>query len=386
MKKFPFTLIEVLTVVSILAILSGGVIAVYRGFDKTSAKGQARNDIQQLSSLIKIYQATTTKYPFGFDSLLSFSSTISFAPDTGYSTERGSFFEGSSQENQALGLAEIRQGDIALANFNLVSWLSEHLKNKLQKCLVPLNSLKTIVASGIYQLRYVDASADHNSEIHQRMQLSDSSLTVRYIEKSSHIENASQAFENPRLKSNGISTARNLGRGFTFFLAKDELSKNDAIGGDNPPPFPFAVLKPGIRGERNYIVGANRSDVLIALGIGRNCSLINTNEGQQNINNTENTLSVTSVPSYGSADKSVYARYIALFKIGKFVNDEEGKEEYGKDTLLHIDSSGEFSNPNLKNISDDVKFEESNPIQFISVIDCYGNSSYEIFNQYKNTQ
>ena len=70
-KKNYFTLIELLIVVVILAILAGGAIATYSGYDKQAAKGQARNEIARLEAAIRNYQISKGVYPTNFDSLLS---------------------------------------------------------------------------------------------------------------------------------------------------------------------------------------------------------------------------------------------------------------------------------------------------------------------------
>ena len=221
------------------------------------------------------------------------------------------------------------------------------------------------------------------------------------------IINASRAFENPT-SSQIDGEFKNLGRGFTFKIYADEAYPYQAITLSSTGIMKLAALIPGRRGLKNRLVGAQANDVLIAFGIGNNCSLVSTEETSSNVNETKASLGFAKAPQYGAAPKNIYARYVALFKIAEWVRANNGQpntEVLGPISETYFPSN----HPRLLNAP---TTEAENSIHvplmnyegeegaggepggsriiyldralFVSVIDCYGNSSQEIFNQLNN--
>ena len=385
-----FTLIELLVVVSILAVLAGGTLIVYDGIEKKTAKAQAKNDMQMLTRVIKNFRATNGGlYPENFDSLLKVKqSAIVEDPDTSYSALRGSLFP---QFHVNASILDIAQGQWLFANFEEVSWLSEKLLNNISKLSITQEMFQQLVLSGIRSIRYVEDTADHNEPdpvdtIKLKVRLTDGPPENKKIGKSEDILNASQAFENITVGQDD-ATARNLGRGFTVMFSQDSrnLSKAIDLDGSGSGTIPFAILKPGIAGSNNVRVGAKESDILILLGIGKNCSIVNVKSASANINKLGTKAGILETPQYSAAKNNIYARYIAVFKVARFV-DPLGQV----DTSKINENNGEFilsSNSfegeilyNKKSETAGLKINE-NGVQFVGVIDCYGNSSDDIVSQ-----
>ena len=398
MKKRAFTLIELLVVIAILAILAGGAVAVYDGVEKKAAKGQARSDMAQIEKVIKNFKSSSGLYPENFDSLLVFNgATLSQNPDESYAEgsigRRILFPSGIRNADDAVnpreGFLEIpnSSSNFAIANFPLVSWLSDEIQDKLQVLSINQEMLNQIVLSGIRTIRYVDGKADHTESTAQTITVVDSVGNDYTIGKSEDILNASQAFENPTA-SESTTEFENLGRGFTFFLSRDYANRNDAIL--LPSGIPFAIFKPGIAGANNINVGAGPTDVLIALGVGNNCSIVNTEQGSKDVNVIKTSIGLSVVPQYGGAGKEVYGRYIALFKVARFLTNT-GRPDTGK-----IDADGEFNLNNASSFGGEEEYSATTParaglevnstgIQFVGVIDCYGYSIEDIFSQYQES-
>ena len=58
-----FSLIELLTVLTIIAILAGLTIAAFSGVHRTALRNRARNEIQAIGSAMESYKADNGSYP-----------------------------------------------------------------------------------------------------------------------------------------------------------------------------------------------------------------------------------------------------------------------------------------------------------------------------------
>ena len=428
-KKKSFTLIELLVVISILAILAGSIVTVYDGLSKKAAKGQARTEIASLRGIIQNYYSLKGRYPSNWDSLLSVpTSLIDPRPIDSYSNAniRRSLVSDNAFDNLSDGILEI--SDPNHSNINFVSWLSDELLANLQLMDANQRMLDLLVKAGIRSLRYVDQAGDHNSVTPEDLTIRDSSLSGVRIEKSEDIINASKAFENPSHTgtSSGVSgTLRNMGRGFSFYIAADAQNLNKAINLGTGGRIRLPIIIPKKRGSNFLRLGFNydsTTDIIVALGIGNNCTLINIEEASKDTNTVKSVAGLAKAPIYGDIPRQIYGRYIALFRLAglkyrgasaphamansssrqasdAIPNKHLGGEHparadapaAGQDYLHYLtpDASGEVGlNPNGgiydPNDPDEygIEYEEQAAV-FLGVIDCYGNSAKELETQYK---
>jgi prepilin-type N-terminal cleavage/methylation domain-containing protein len=76
-----FTLIELLTVIAIIAILLGLTLAAYSGVEKTAARARAHSEIQALSTALESYKNDNGIYPIVPSGSFSSTNDYSQAPD-----------------------------------------------------------------------------------------------------------------------------------------------------------------------------------------------------------------------------------------------------------------------------------------------------------------
>jgi prepilin-type N-terminal cleavage/methylation domain-containing protein len=62
-RPSSFSLIELLTVIAIIAILAGLTIAAFTGVERTALRNRARNEIQAMGSALESYKADNGGYP-----------------------------------------------------------------------------------------------------------------------------------------------------------------------------------------------------------------------------------------------------------------------------------------------------------------------------------
>ena len=344
-----FTLVELLVVVTILAILAGGAIAVFDGVGRRAAKGQAINDMSQLTRIIKNYQATQRTLPSNFDSLLKVVGPT-LAVDADYSpdgtTNRNSLFgavdgNGDSIDptNGSANIYEILPGQLRVG-LNFVNWLSEELigstsnRPKILRVRHSYETLNALTNAGIRELRFIDIAGDHSNANGSSITVSSvSGLAGQTIGRADDVLNPSQIFEQPLDNTNPTVAVNliNLGRGFTFPIIQD--STNDTVSilsnqqgnAVNPATFAsdgmvLATWNPGPLGAENVLVGANATDILVAFGIGNNSTLINSRVVSTDVNSSDTSVGLGEAPAYGAPIRATYSRYIALFKVGELVD------------------------------------------------------------------
>ena len=425
--KKSFTLVELLVVVTILAILAGGAIAVFDGVGRRAAKGQAINDMSQLTRIIKNFQATQRTLPSNFDSLLKVDKLVvatingDYAPDP--SVLRSSVFGGATLSNSR-NIHEIPKAELKLLDF--VSWLHPELTGtatsppKLLRVLHPFTTLNSLVNAGITELRFVDTLGDHETAtigtITAMFITGIAGTTGLKIGRSLDVINPSQVFEQPIAESDPTIAIDylNLGRGFTFPIAQDLVNNNVSIisdlsgaGAINGGAMVLATWNPGPLGSANSLVGAAANDLLVAFGIGNNSTLINSDIVSRDVNESTTSVGLGEAPSYGAPERATYSRYIALFKVGSFVT---GSGEATID-LLADGVTGAAANVADSGIPDvDGIFSggglgstKTAPLTiydpttsgggtagvlaleravFIAIVDCFGNSGQSLTNQF----
>ena len=233
-----FTLVELLVVVSILAILAGGAIAVFDGVGRRAAKGQAINDMAQLTRIIKNFQALQRELPSNFDSLLKSDPVL--APNEVYSpddtTLRNTLYGGDDPTGSA-NFYDIAPGDLNSLDF--VSWLHPELTGsstiipKILRVRHSYESLNALVNAGIRQLRFVDKDGDHNLSTGQELpiQTVGGGVSAKEIGRSLDVKNPSQVFEQPIDATDPTAefTLVNLGRGFSFNIVQDAINDDLSI-------------------------------------------------------------------------------------------------------------------------------------------------------------
>ncbi|MHC4780714.1 MAG: type II secretion system major pseudopilin GspG [Planctomycetota bacterium] len=68
-KKRGFTLVELMVVITIMALLAGGVAIAYFGYVDKARVSKARSDLAELHKAIELYKLETGKFPDSLDEL-----------------------------------------------------------------------------------------------------------------------------------------------------------------------------------------------------------------------------------------------------------------------------------------------------------------------------
>ena len=414
-KRRTFTLVELLVVVTILAILAGGAIAVFDGVERRAAKGQAISEIAALSAVIKNATTISEEYPTNFDSLLMTrlnedppnNNNVSEYVADGILTlndDRIGLYSNVANwpemRNKNLvdfkGSGGNKHGGVGMVSASIIPFLSEELQAKISLTQFPVEAqvLDSLCRVGVISLRYIDYSSIHNSSTRVSGINIAPAFTAgapRYARWLDLID-GSQAFEEPESEEEpreNQSDAKNLGRGGTVYIAKGATDTTDGLEHD----IDLVTWNPGVNGVNNLRIGANANDVLVAFGIGVN-SLGITDVVDTDVNFTDTVVGLATVPKYGATPQAyIYGRYIALFKVGEIV-DVNGASDLTQfvvaDTLVkhkgesarRTDTTGTFYALHERGVTPGYKPVES--ALFVAVVDCFGNSKVELQTQFNN--
>ena len=428
-----FTLVELLVVVTILAILAGGAIAVFDGVGRRAAKGQAINDMSQLTRIIKNYQATQRTLPSNFDSLLKVVGPTFAVDDANYSPDgtinRNSLFgavDGSGNSidpaNGSANIYEIPSG--ILPGLDFVNWLSNELtgsasnRPKILRVIHSYETLNALTNAGIRELRFIDDAGDHSTANGASIIVSSvSGLAGQTIGRTADVLNPSQIFEQPLDNTDPTLAINfiNLGRGFTFPIIQDSTNNTVSILSNqqgnavNPASFAsagmvLATWNPGPLGAQNVLVGANATDILVAFGVGNNSTLINSQVVSTDVNSSDTSVGLGEAPAYGAPIRATYSRYIALFKVGELVdvnsqpsldllsagsggnggaNPQSGLGDLDGD--YNENALGGATGPLVAHVPGTIAGVLAlDTATFVAIVDCFGNSIQGLNNQFNS--
>jgi prepilin-type N-terminal cleavage/methylation domain-containing protein len=274
--KKGFTLIELLVVVAILALVGGIVIVGYDGLVARSANATAANTIASLTNAIRSYEVLERSLPDNLETLLS----VNVA--SGSTT-----FDSSRGDNIASAYG-------AAISPSLSGILHPELASRLVPISLTLEQRANLRAAGIRRLRYLDRRGEDLGGSLDIRAGDGSAATVGPLES---ISVPMLAFDVP-----APGTAANLGRGFALDL--------DAITNDFRPH--AAGWRPGTGGYENVRIGASPTATLIALGIGKNSSLVSQPGGA---GNPTGTARLANAPYYGDVARNQYNHYLLLIDV-----------------------------------------------------------------------
>ena len=259
-KKTGFTLLEVLMVISMLAIVGGAIITNYGGLEDKTATGTSSHTMSAIENAFTVYQTTEGALPNNLETL------IAATPDT------PNFILAETDNAAADATAGVLAG---------------HLSHSLEgKLTVTEFDPEPLLDAGITRIRYMDLIGNAATEGDKVLAIKGADGANTKVANLAEIDIPGHAFEVP------LSGDGNRGRGYYVNL----------VAGTEVP---LARWNAGDDGYNNVLVGAERTSVLIALGLGDSSSLIG-NGIFTNLNST---------PYHGGMGRAEYNHFVALIDI-----------------------------------------------------------------------
>jgi len=285
-----FTLLELLVVVTILAIIGGGMVTAFSGQDVKAARGVATASIAGVEDAIRIYVAQEQEMPNNLESLTCLDIDLSTAgahPTT--VSQLTDIFAGASSTASDVAWTRTTEEQAPLGGLsNLVQEGGGMGFKMADKFTLTLIDSSGLIGAGVTNLRYAeiqscdtDAATQNATSCGTNCSYPAGSLATMNI--------PNHAFETPRPGNN-----RNRGRGFSASLNQ---------GGSTTAG--LMVWNRGDDGYNNVKVGAAATDVLVGLGIGNASDLVGNNNSP-----------FAKAPYYGQLAKDKYAHFVALVDIG----------------------------------------------------------------------
>ena len=242
-----FTLLELLVVVSILAIIAGLILVNYDGFQERAANQATSHTLATLTQTVNAYNTVEQHFPDQLETLLS-------------ATPQNPQFESDSLHTKA----------DAVTNPAPISMLTRQLAAKMTPRALTAEQLDSLRAVGIQRLRFIDALGDQNNQSNT-LAVFGPDGNPGVVGPIEGIDNPNTAFEPPGRAN------QNLGRGFYTDLGevgtvpaglKLMIWGGQGTGASGEPdPTP---------NFQNTLVNADPEAVLVALGVGRSCTMISS--------------------------------------------------------------------------------------------------------------
>ena len=282
LKSAGFTLLELLVVVTILAIVGGAMVTSYDGQDTTAAQGTATHSIAGIEHAMRIYSTTEGVLPNDLESLTCLDFALAAhptaitngPPPASVTTEETSKYGGTSN------LPNIGGG------------MGKKVADKFDLVAVPAGAGAALINAGITELRYADIESCDTDAATPAAAKGVDAVNAPFPQGSlADLNIPAMGFENPRPGSFG---SRNRGRGF---------SRDVEFGGATTPA--LMVWKAGTLGYNNEKVGGSATDVLVGLGLGQESTAVG-----------EAASPFAKAPYYGQLAKDKWNHFILLIKVG----------------------------------------------------------------------
>lgn len=276
-KQGGFTLLELLVVISIIAVLGGLAIGAFGDKTAKAAKASATNTMAALQSTVQAFQATAGVLPNNLDTLVCADATATLTNAAVY---------GGSSDLPGVG-----------------GGMGAKLKGKLSVLPLPDGMRDGLVASGIDTLRYgltgtcntvagaaigapgavagIDFGAGFNTP----------SPTAYPGGALVNVDIPVRGFDFP------VAGGSNRGRAFAAKVSDGAFATTEV---------PLQVWQRGSNGANNLKLGAGKDDVLVALGLGNNSTIVTD----------PNNSALASTAFYADVGRDKYARYLLLVKVG----------------------------------------------------------------------
>jgi prepilin-type N-terminal cleavage/methylation domain-containing protein len=265
-----FTLLELLVVLSILAIIAGGLLVAYDNMDDKASEGVAANTLAGLDSSIRSYVNVEGILPNDLDSLIAVG--VGDPANPTMTTPEKVNILSSKIINKTLAIQFLTDGQLAALN-----------------------------NAGITTMRYVDLKGNDPADPDPNdptatvdLDVYDANGDTATVGALFNIDIPHRIFEVPRPGS-----GRNRGRGFSKVLEEgDPVLVWDA--NRNPGTTPG--------GYDNTKIGAEPDDVILVFGLGNDASCVGAGAGRAQL---------SSAPVYGKRfNKWEYSRYYLMVNVG----------------------------------------------------------------------
>ena len=306
-KQGGFTLLELLVVVGILAIIAGAIIAAYDGFQQRAARQSALNTVASMTNTIRAFQTTGTgqALPNNLETLIT-------ATPTGLAVTNGDLTADS--------VAGLRFNTFLAPPLLQILANGSGANNGLTAPVTldaTTNQAAALRLAGITRFRYIIPAGDVTTN--DGVPANVGTVFVGAGRPGSP-PNAAVPELSVRTSMQGVygppaAGANNQGMGYVVDTTVNGTATPTAIdaaianlplaiwGSQDPTT---ANINPIFE---NQAVGANANAVLIALGIGKESTIVggNTNGG--------NIARLASAPFYGAVQPNEYNHYIMLVDV-----------------------------------------------------------------------
>ena len=290
-KQKGFTLLELLVVVTILAVIGGAMISSFGGQEAKAARGVATSTIAGIEDAMRIFTVTEGVLPDSLEALTceDFGATDHptvaqatadiNAPATWAGTEGVSKFGGASD------LPGIGGG------------MGAKLAGKFNVNSLPADAGQALINAGITTLRVAEGTACDTDAATPSAAIGSAPAPFP-ADSLAEMNIPQHAFETPRP---GSFQQRNRGRGF---------ERTVSFNGATTPA--LLVWSRGTDGYNNVKIGGSATDVLVGLGLGQASTAVGNDNSP-----------FAKAPFYGQVAKDKYPHYVLLVKVGE---DDDGTD------------------------------------------------------------
>lgn len=280
-KEGGFTLLELLVVISIIAVLGGLAIGAFGDKTSKAAKSTATHSMAALDSAVRGFQATNGVLPSNLDTLVCANADATLSSPVDYGG--GSDLPGVS------------------------GGIGAKLAGKLDIRTMPAGMVTALYGGGIGVLRYgMVAGADSSCDSTAGAAIA-APAAVADLDFGAGFNTAGAvAYPNGALESADIPM-----RGFDFPISATgnrgrSFAARIGTGTTYTAAVPVQVWGRGANGTNNTKVGAGANDVLLALGLGNNSTIVTDAANS----------ALASTAYYADVGKDKYGRYLMLVKVG----------------------------------------------------------------------
>lgn len=306
-SRHGLTLLELLVVVAILAAIAGAALVAYDGLASKGARGVAAHGIRGVDQALRTFKVVTGALPTNFDvGLLDNTSFTNPAateriPSVLNSTTNlleVTVAQGVNRSATAGGMYPgLHPKLIGTDTIVTPAPQSEVVENNVTAdgkfsfwALEPLQAT-ALINAGVTKLRYIN-----DTKIISALGGSSANLTV-----ASNVPQIPNRVFDDETRGFGVSTTVASGLVVTII----ESMGNGAVNSSR--------LK-DIAG-----LAADKAHIVVALGVGNNCSLISKSSGA-------NSVGMAEAPYYADVEKDQYGRYFVLLRLA---SDTNGDGEFG---------------------------------------------------------